>query len=474
MMYVAKMLISSEYDVIVVGGGSAGAVSAIAASRNGANTLLIERYGFLGGAITGQYIVTLKSFFNTRGEQIVGGIPQEIVDKMIELKGSRGHSRDRFWSACGSHTALDPSLLKIVLDKFAVEANTNLLFHSLVTDVIVKVDSIRGVVVENKSGRQLMLGKVIVDATGDGDVAARAGAPFEKGGEDGRMMQVSMLIRMGDVHRKKILQYIKENPEDFIIGEDPSLEISRDEVVSGLEDLSEAPEIGGFFSKVKLAIENGEMHPFSPRGGVNIQLSPREDEVFVYGTNMVGVDGTDAWDMSRAEVALRDQAIILVDFLKKYVPGFELSHLIDIAPQVGVRETRRILGEYVLTAEDVIGGRKFEDVIAKGSNPVDLHSKDDPTKVIHRFVKDGGSYDVPYRCLVPRKIEKLLVAGRCISATHEGMASARTAVTCMAEGQAADTAAALSVKNEVEPRNLDTKKLKDLLIEQGAILYGTH
>ena len=468
------MLMSFEHDVIVVGGGSAGAVAAIAASRNGANTLLVERYGFLGGAITGQYITALKSFFNTRGEQIVGGIPQEVVDRVIELGGSPGHVRDRLWGSCGSQTPLDPSVLKYVLDEAAVKAGVNLLFHSIVTDAVVKGNIIKGVVVENKSGKQLMMGKIIIDATGDGDVAAGAGAPYEKGEKDGRMMQVSLFIRMGNVQKEKMIRYIKENPDEFMIREDPSLNMTKNDIISRLADFSEAPEVGGFFSMVRTAVERGEMHPFSPRRGVNIQISPIKDEVYVYGTNMVGIDGTDARDLSRAEVALREQVFTLVDFMKKYIPGFESAHLIDMAPQVGVRETRRILGEYVLTAEDVIEGRKFDDVIAKGSNPVDIHSKDDPTKVIHRFVKGGGSYDVPYRCLVPRKVDNLLVAGRCISATHEGMASARTAVTCMAEGQAAGTAAALCATEGIEPRRLDVKKLQGLLIDQGAILFGTN
>ncbi|HDN63082.1 MAG TPA: FAD-dependent oxidoreductase [Candidatus Bathyarchaeota archaeon] len=468
------MLKVSEYDVIVVGGGSAGAVAAIAAARNGASTLLIERYGFLGGAITGQYIIGLKSFFNTRGEQIVGGIPQEIVDRVIKLGGSPGHIRDRFWVACGSTTPLDPATLKYVLDEMAAEAGVELLFHTFAINTVVSKNTVRGVEITNKSGRQIVLGKVIIDATGDGDIAAWAGAPYEKGGKDGRMMQVSLIVRVGNVQKDKLISYIKENPDDFIIGEDPYSGLTRELVVPRLKDFSEAPEIGGFFRLVRKAVEKGEMHPFSPRGGVNILISPMKEEAYVYGTNIVDIDGTNAWDLSRAEVELRKQAFILVGFLRKYIPGFEESYLIDVAPQVGIRETRRIIGEYVLTAEDVIEGRKFDDVVAKGSNPVDLHSPEDPRKIIHKFVKGGGSYDIPYRCLIPKGIDNLLVAGRCISATHEGMASARTAVTCMATGQAAGTAAALSVKEGVTPRRLDVSKLQKTLREQGVILYGVH
>jgi len=217
-------------------------------------------------------------------------------------------------------------------------------------------------------------------------------------------------------------------------------------------------------------VKKGEMHPFSPRGGLCLQMTPRRGEMGVYATNVANVDSTDAWSLTRAEMELRRQALITVQFLKKYVPGFEAAHLIDAAPQVGVRETRRIIGEYVLTKEDVIEGRRFPDVVAKGSHPADIHSPEDPKMVIHIHVKDGGSYDVPYRCLVPKKVDNLLVAGRCASASHEAMGSARVVGSCMAMGQAAGTAAALCVVDHVVPRGLDVEGLQRRLVEQGAIL----
>jgi len=464
--------IVGEHDVIVAGGGPAGVVAAIASARNGSDTLLVERYGFLGGAITGQFVTTLNSFLDMQGRQIVGGIPQEVIDRLQKLGGTLGHLQDNLWWSTGSITLVDPALMKHVLLETALEAGVKLLLHTHVQDVVMDGDTIKGVVVANKGGAQAILGRLVVDSTGDGDVASSAGAPYVRGRGDGSMQHVSLMLRMGNVDQEKILAYVRENPGQFIIGENPYGRRSVEETIAQLHDIYQAPAMAGFFKLVEEAVERGDMHPFSPRGGLCLQMTPRRGEMGVYATNVANVDSTDAWNLTRAEIELRRQALITVQFLKKYVPGFESAHLIDVAPQVGVRETRRIIGEYVLTEEDVLEGRKFPDVIAKGSHPADIHSPDDPKKVIHLHVKDGGSYDIPYRCLVPKKVDNLLVAGRCASATHEAMGSARVVGTCMAMGQAAGTAAALCATYRVVPRWLDVEKLQKRLVEQGAVLHN--
>jgi len=463
--------IVSEHDIIVAGGGPAGVTAAIASARNGADTLLVERYGFLGGAVTGQFVTTLNSFLDMRGRQIVGGIPQEVIDRLRELGGAVGHLQDNLWWSTGSITLVDPALIKHVMLELAVDAGVKLLLHTLVQDAVSEGDTVKGVVVANKGGTQAVSGKLVVDSTGDGDVAASAGAPCVKGRDDGSMQHVSLMLRMGNVDQEKILNYIRENPDQFIIGENPYGRRSVDETITQLHDIYQAPAIAGFFRIVKEAVEKGDMHPYSPRGGLCLQMTPRRGEMGVYATNVANVDSTDARNLTQAEMELRRQAMITVQFLKKYVPGFEAAHLIDVAPQLGVRETRRIIGEYVLTKDDVLEGRKFPDVIAKGSHPADIHSPDDPKKVIHLHVKDGGSYDIPYGCLVPKEVDNLLAAGRCASATHEAMGSARVVGTCMAMGQAAGTAAALCVADGVVPRRLDVGKLQKRLLEQGAILW---
>jgi ribulose 1,5-bisphosphate synthetase/thiazole synthase len=463
--------IAGEHDIIVAGGGAAGVVAAIASARNGADTLLVERYGFLGGAITGQFVTTLNSFLDMRGRRIVGGIPQEVIDRLREMGGAVGHLQDYLWWSTGSVTLVDPALMKYAMLEMAVEAGVKLLLHTTVQDVVVEGDNIKGVIAASKGGTQAIFGKLVVDATGDGDVAAAAGAPYVKGRGDGSMQHVSLMLRMGNVEQEKILDYVRENPDQFIIGENPYGRRSVEETIAQLHDIYQAPAMAGFFKLVKEGVEKGEMHPFSPRGGLCLQMTPRRGEMGVYATNVANVDSTDALSLTRAEMELRRQALITVQFLKKYVPGFESAYLIDVAPQVGVRETRRIIGEYVLTEEDVLEGRRFPDVVAKGSHPADIHSPDDPKKVIHLHVKDGGSYDIPYRCLVPKKVGSLLVAGRCASASHEAMGSARVVGTCMAMGQAAGTAAALCVVDHVVPRLLDVGRLQKRLVEQGAVLF---
>jgi ribulose 1,5-bisphosphate synthetase/thiazole synthase len=463
--------IAGEHDIIVAGGGAAGVVAAIASARNGADILLVERYGFLGGAITGQFVTTLNSFLDMRGRRIVGGIPQEVIDWLREMGGAVGHLQDYLWWSTGSMTLVDPALMKYAMLEMAVEAGVKLLLHTTVQDVVVEGDNIKGVIAASKGGTQAILGKLVVDATGDGDVAAAAGAPYVKGRGDGSMQHVSLMLRMGNVEQEKILDYVRENPGQFIIGENPYGRRSVEETIAQLHDIYQAPAMAGFFKLVKEGVEKGEMHSFSPRGGLCLQMTPRRGEMGVYATNVANVDSTDALSLTRAEMELRRQALITVQFLKKYVPGFESAYLIDVAPQVGVRETRRIIGEYVLTEEDVLEGRRFPDVVAKGSHPADIHSPDDPKKVIHLHVKDGGSYDIPYRCLVPKKVDSLLVAGRCASASHEAMGSARVVGTCMAMGQAAGTAAALCVVDHVVPRLLDVGRLQKRLVEQGAVLF---
>lgn len=462
-----------EYDVIVVGGGPAGLAAAVSAAGNGADVLLIERYGVLGGTLTMAGSKPFNSFFNMRGEQVSGGIAQEIHDRLMKVGGASGHLMNAY-GAYYSVETYDIEAFKFMALEMVEEAGVQLLLHSFVTNAIVRDDKIRGVVIQNKSGRQLVLGKIIIDATGDGDVAARAGAPYEKGRrEDGLMQAMSLGITMGNVDLNKILQYVKDNPEQFVLAEDPYIGKTKEEAAAELKDISEIPMIFGFFNEVREGVEKGEMHPYSPRGAITIVILPRKNEVLVGATRVIKVDGTDVRDLTRAELEGRKQAMMTAKFLQKYIPGFESSHLLNTASQIGVRETRRIMGEYILTQEDVLEGRKFDDVIGKSAYPIDIHASA-PGEHIHRWVREGCSYDIPYRCLVPKEIDNLLVAGRCISTTPEAFASTRVAVTCMVTGQAAGTAAALAVREGLAPRQIDVRKLQKLLVEQGAILYGTY
>ncbi len=415
------MITTSEHDVIVAGGGTAGVAAAVAAARNGADTILIERYGFLGGTMTAGLVNPFMTFHAGK-EQIIKGIFQEIIDRLKDMDGYDEKTK-----------AFDNEVMKIVLDQMIKETGVKLLLHTYIADALVtKGNAIRGVEAYNKSGRQAVLGRVIIDATGDGDVAVMAGAPYEKGREeDGLTQPMTLNFRMGGVDVERM----------------PSRE-----------------KINKLFEEAKA---KGEIK--IPRENVLYFLTTRKGEIHFNTTRIVKVDGTKADDLTYAEIEGRRQMVELIKFLKEKVSGFENAYLMMSAVQVGVRETRRIIGEYVLTGEDIVKARKFSDVIARGSYPIDIHSPTGEGTIIKRL-PPGESYDIPYRCIVPKKVENLLIAGRCISCTHEAQAAIRVIPIVVAIGQAAGTAAALAAKLHVSPREMDVSLLQETLKKQGAIL----
>ncbi|RJS74961.1 FAD-dependent oxidoreductase [Candidatus Bathyarchaeota archaeon] len=419
------MNLRSQHNVVVVGGGTAGLAAAVAAGRSGAQTLLIERYGFLGGSMTAGLVNPFMPF-NAGEEQIVHGIFQEIIDRLARMDGYDKKTR-----------AFDPEIMKVVADEMVQEAGVELLLHTCVIDVIMHGNEIFGVEVHNKSGRQLVSGKVFVDATGDGDVAVMAGAPYEKGRkQDGLMQPMTLVFRMAGVDVSRV---------------PPRKEINR------------------LFLEAKAAgIVN------IPRENVLYFSTTHKGELHFNSTRVLKADGTNVEDLTRAEIEARRQMVELAKFFKERVPGFENAYLSRSGAEIGVRETRRIIGEYVMTGQDIIEARKFKDVIARGSYWIDMHNPVGQGQEDNPYAKKcpppGESYDIPYRCLVPKKVENLLVAGRCISTTREAQAAIRIMPTVVAIGEAAGTAAALAAKHGVYPRKLDVSLLQHVLRERGANL----
>jgi hypothetical protein len=479
------MQIRRTYDVVVVGGGTSGVAAAIASARTGADTLLIERLGALGGQmnVTGPPGFSYANLYNDRGERIVGGIITETHERLLKEGHAIPHMEPDFrgWY---TFAYVDPDWWGLMIFEMMRENNVNLLLHSLAVDVIKKEKTITGVVVEHVSGREAIFGKVIIDCTGEGDIAARAGAPFEFLPKE-EMEPHSLSFTTDGVNWGKVLEYIKNNPQEFEFErflENTQHKWTYDQLVERIrkvESIVEFGEIMGYRSLKMKGLETGEWHGFS---GIGFFLIPREGGVvqahFQHSSQIGNCDATDVEDLTFAEIECRRQVVIAWKFIKKYLPGFENAYITRVCPELRVREGRRIMGDYVLQREDVIEERKFKDVIGKSAFPAGAVHVVGPgtlgTMKPPDVPQSGGSHDIPYRCLVPKEIDNLLVAGKAISASRATYQ--RFLMQTMVTGQAAGVAAALCAKYNITPRMLedDVSELQSILVQQGAILTGTH
>ena len=445
--------IAHRADVVVVGGGVAGVSAAIASARTGADTLLVERYGALGGNLTIGLLEASMSFHDRQGRQIIAGIPDEIIDRLKASGGTIGHVVDDVGYA-GTVTPYDPEELKMVCLEMTQEAGVRLLLHTWVVRAIRDGTQLQAIIIENKSGRQVIKAKTFVDCTGDADVAALAGAEFAKGRDgDGLTQPMSILFKLGNIDVAGILDYVERNPGEFKTW-DRSLNRLRSSRSIHLWGFGKILEDG--YASHALPFRRSEMH---------VQIDPERCEAIINATRFAG-DGTRTDELTRAEVALRRQVKALVAHLRASCPGFEKAYLITTAMGVQVRETRRIIGIYTLTKEDVVLGTRFPDAVVVSGFPADLHSPDG--KGIETHITK--THQVPYRCLVPKEVDGLLVAGRCVSATREALAAIRQTAPAMAMGQAAGTAAALSVLTQNTPRRLSVELLRSELIKAKVIL----
>lgn len=443
-----------DYDVLVVGGGNAGCAAALAAARNGARVLLAERYGFLGGTATASMVGPWMTF-HSGDDRIVGGIAQEIVDRLVARGGSPGHLHDAS-DYVPTITPFDPELHKALLFEMMRESGVDLLLHAWFLDAIMSGSRVDGARFATVGGTRSVRANRTIDATADAYVAAGAGVPTQQGDARGRVQPASLMFRLSHVDREALAAYVRRHP---------------DQMRSSLKTHERTPEsmtaVAGLYELWAAARERGDVSV--PRELVSFFATPYADEVTVNMTRVVDVDPLDPDDLTRAEVEARAQVTQLVAFFRRDVPGFANARIAATATQIGVRESRRIVGEYTLTADDVLGARTFEDAVARSAYPIDIHNPSGSGTTTHRL-PPGGSYEIPYRCLVPMQAEDLLVAGRCISTTHEALASTRLTPTVMTLGQAAGTAAALSVKAGVSPRTLDAQALRAQLVRDGVDL----
>jgi hypothetical protein len=447
----------AEPEVLIVGTGPAGIGAAIASARTGAKTMIVERYGFPGGNMTTAMVNPCFTFHDINGRQIIKGIAGEWADRMKALEASPGHVTDLTFDNA-SMTPFDPESCKVVLIEMLEEAGVEMLFHSLVTDVQVENGLIKSVIIENKSGRQAICPRYVVDCSGDADVTVLSGAPFSSGRfVDGAMQPVTLYFRVGNVNRAELLRWMKANRS--LLKDSPT-----DEEI----DSQKAIALLGLNEVVKQAFESGTLDgAVAPR----ILMYELPNGFFsVNTTRLQNIDGACAKDLTVAEILLRKQVLQVHAFLKKHIGGFVESCIIDSGAQVGIRETRHIIGDYTLDENDILQGKAFDDGICCGTFAIDIHP---PCGKEQIFTGSGKVvYEIPYRSLLPQGVENLLVAGRCISATHTAFGSVRVMATCMAMGQGAGIAVALLASKDAGSREMDIAHLRSELIRQGQYLLN--
>jgi hypothetical protein len=417
-----------DVDVAVVGSGTAGMCAAIAAARNGARTALIERYGFLGGTST-QVLDTFYGFYTpgSRAYKVVGGIPDEVV---AALKGyGAAFERPNSFGA-GTGITYDPSILKVVWENLALEAGVQILLHSFCTDVVMENERIQGLILDGKRGLLKVNAGVVIDCSGDADVCHWAGAPYERAGEIDPAQTFTTTFRMLNVDTERAKAFGKK---------------------AMWQKMEEAANSGAY----QLPRREGSWHITTQQGVIHTIM-----------TRVADMDGTDPLALTAAEIEGRRQALEYARFLRDFIPGYEGAVLSWLSHPIGVRETRRVYGQYRLTREDCLSARKFPDAVGACGAPIEDHHAGSDTK--WQYLPDGMTYDIPYRSLLPQKVSGLLVAGRCFSATHDAHASCRSMAQTMTMGQAAGTAAALAVHGDVLPGELDAALLQDRLLQMGA------
>jgi hypothetical protein len=440
------------YDVVIVGGGTAGLPSAIAASKQKAKTLLIEDTGSVGGLLISG--LPLQGFEDENGRPLTGGIFREFLTRLTEVGGSTGaipHETEHRVLA-----SVDPPTARCVAFQMLSESTVKPLLHTRLIAAIRNGSTIQEIIVAGKSGLQSVRAKIFIDATGDGDLAAMAGVPFEKGRpKDGLTQSPALLFRLGGVNMEKVRDYFKHHPEEYLYAA-----LLREGYSLNEHFLEKALLFSGFSKQIAEGRKRAVYG--SGKDSLLFCVLPRSGQVLMNTIILLGLDATDSTSLTKGEVEASAEILPLIDFIRSWIPGFEQSFLIEVEKGLSIRESRRIVGEHVLTREDIQGSREFDDGVAIGSHFIDIHPVADNT---WQTIRIRGTYEIPYRCLIAKGVENLLVAGRCISASHEAFASLRVMNTCCALGEAAGTAAGLAVRQNLLPRQLDGKRLKKMLLE---------
>jgi ribulose 1,5-bisphosphate synthetase/thiazole synthase len=432
-----ELVVSREVDVLVAGGGPAGVAAAISAARAGAQTLLIEQRGFLGGMGT---VALVPAFcpYSDGEKAVVRGIGLELLEQM--KAACEPDFRERFGAEL-DWVPIDPEVLKRVYDEAVAESGAEVLLHTIASQTVMDETGrkVEGVVIVNKSGRSIIKAKTVIDTTGDADLAALAGAPFHKGGEAGELQAATMCYMLANVDHKRFVEYLSESGDT--------------------EQIHQA---------VQQAQADGKLPP--GRDSVSGLAWVADYLVGVNFGHVFGIDGSRAEDLTRGAILGRQLVSRQLEFFRTYVPGFEHAHLVSTGEQIGIRETRRIVGDYILAQEDFMNMVSFTDDIARNSYFIDIHMARSSGAMHIHHLPPGKSHGVPYRCMLPAGLDNLWVAGRAASSDRVVQGSLRVMPNCFAMGQAAGLAASMAAGTDCLSRNVDISGLQRRLIQQGAWL----
>ena len=421
-----------KYDVAVIGGGLSGVGAAIAAAREGCNVILVEKGNALGGAAVNSLVnpfMPHSTVINGVHTDLSAGIFEVIKQKLLDKNAAQpyltGHKLTNY--------CFMEEELKFILNDMVLDAGIDLLFHAYICDVKKQDAKIQSVSLATKSGLMQIEADYFVDATGDAQLSFLAGVPTKLGRESDNLCQpMTLCFRVGNVDTERFYASKAHLNEEY-----------------------------------KKALENGEF--INPRENILVGKMPVGNILHFNTTRVVKLDPTNPVDVSNAEVIARKQVYEVYEFMKKHADGLENSFLMMTAPEIGVRESRKIVGEHILTEQEIRSFTKFEDGIAACNYEIDIHSPDG-TGTSHYFFPQGEYYTIPYRSLIPKTIDNMLVAGRCISSDHGAQASFRIMPTVCCIGEAAGTAIGLAVKNRVNVRKVNVQELQQTLIKNGAFL----